>query len=509
MNTLEPPASIFDLQTALAEQRVPAQPYSRMHAAMLFAELNRGLLRWNATTHTWAVWKKDRWRLDDKDAAIGAMAVLAGGLAANAAADESLGRATASTARSIESDTFVAGSLVLARGMMREDGMTFDAQPWLMNAPNGVVDLRSGQLMPHDPSYGMTKCANVPYDPQATIAGTRFEQFINEVFNGDAEAVRYMQCQLGYCLTGDIKIHNMFFWFGSGRNGKSTLAELVLQIMGDYARKIGSDVLMASKTERHKAELAQLLGVRLALASEIDKGAYWDISRIKELTGDDTINARFMGQNFFEFRRTVKLVVQGNNRPHLREVDYAIMARLKLVPFEMNFEKLGKLDPGLSDRLRAESAAVFRWLVEGAMAVAAAGVKLPRCALVDGRTTDYMDDNDLIRQWISNRCLVSDELNRQGGFKVKQPISQLLRDYKEWRIEIEGGDPSKDRSPARESSRTFSEMLNKMGADWTPTFRVGKAKEQHVAFGLGLREAQRVDGGGGDEEPTNVVEFKR
>jgi putative DNA primase/helicase len=437
------------------------------------------------------------------------MSVLCSGLAANAAVDESLGRATASTARSIESDTFVGGALTLARSLMVGDKLAFDADPWLINVRNGVVDLRSGALMPHDPKYGMTKRAEVDYVPGAQIAGTRFEQFINEVFSADAEAVRYMQCQLGYCITGDIDIHKMFFWFGSGRNGKSTLAELMLHVMGDYARKIGSDVLMASKTERHKAELAQLLGVRMAVASEIDKGAYWDISRIKELTGDETINARFMGQNFFEFRRSVKLVVQGNNRPHLREVDYAIMARLKLVPFEVNFEKLGQLDPTLSAQLRAEAGAVFRWLVEGAMAVAAAGTKLPRCALVDGRTGDYMDDNDLIRQWINNRCVVSDELNRQNGMKVKQLLSQLLKDYKEWRIEIEGGDPSRDRSPARESSRTFSEMLNKVGADWTPTFRVSKVRDQYVALGLGLRETQRVDMGGDDDESSNVVEFKR
>lgn len=493
MNTLERPSNIFDLQEEIARTPALAQQYSRKHAAELFAALNADVIKWLPAMKSWAVWHGDRWVLHDQTRTFGAMSNLCTGLAALAAQDTALGRSNASTARSIESDTFVGGSLTMARSLMIDEVSAFDADAWLINVRNGVVDLRSGALMPHEPKHLMTKQAAVTYSPASSISGTRFEQFLSEVFQGDADMIAYMQRQLGYCLTGDNNVHEMFFWYGSGRNGKSTLAELVMDLMGDYARKVGSEVLMASKQERHKTEVAQLMGVRLAVASEIDKGSYWNESRIKELTGDKTINARFIAKDSITFTRTNKLIIQGNNRPHLKDIDVAIIKRMRMVPFEVDFDALGKLDPTLPQQLARESGAVFRWMVEGAMAVAQADNKIGRSKTIDEATSEYLDDNDVLQMWMRDNCVVNDELNAEGFPKVKTGIRALYKDYAEWK---------KERGEGVEGERGFKEMLLKA------KFKEYKVNGINKIGRIGLREDQRVRPED-DDQSTNVVNLRR
>jgi putative DNA primase/helicase len=470
MNTIEPTVNIFDLQEAIASAPTTYPRYSRGHAAEVFVALNAGLIKYLEHNKDWAVWDADRWSFS-KVAAFGAMARLSAGLAALAAADADLGRGAAAAARSIASDAFITGALTIARELCAEQAVSFDADPWLLNVPNGVVDLRSGRLLPHDPKYLMTRMASATYHPDAEVKGTRFEQFISEVFSGDAELINFMQRELGYCLTGDISTHAMFFWYGTGRNGKSTLAELVKELMGSYARKIGGDVLMASKQSRHPTELAQLRGLRLAVASEIEKGSYWNEARLKELTGDDEINARGMGQDFSVFRRTHKLIIQGNNKPRLREVDPAVKARLKLTPFEVNFDALGKLDPELPGVLRQESAAVMRWLVDGARAYAAAGCKLITPRVVTAATDDYVDENDLLQEWLNERCVVNKELNERGHYVVRERLQVLYSDYAEWK---------KERGESVDSIRGLREMLKKAG------FHLYHTEGRSMVGGVGL-----------------------
>lgn len=492
MQTINRPANIFDLQEAIAAARVMAPMYSRQYAAEVFAEFNKDVIKWLPRMGRWAVWRGDRWLLGDKTVTVGAMCNLTLGLAALAAQDEALGRANASTARSIASDTFVSGALMLARPLMADEVSAFDVDPWLINVHNGIVDLRTGELTPHAPERMMTKMANVTYSQSVSWRGTRFGQFLSEVFGGDDDLISYMQRQLGYCLTGDNAIHEMFFWYGSGRNGKSTLADLVMSLMGDYARKIGSEVLMATKNERHKTEVAQLMGVRLAVASEIDKGSYWNESRIKELTGDETINARFIAQDSITFTRTHKLIIQGNNRPHMKDIDVAIIKRVRMVPFSVNFDELGTLDPTLPEQLRQEAAAVFNWMVEGAMAVYNSGRKLGRSAVINEATREYLDDNDMLQMWMRDNCVISDELNDQGFPKVRTGIRKLYKDYAEWK---------KERGEGVEGERGFKEMLLKA------KFKEFK-KDGRVVFGrIGLKEEQSVRPE--DDGPTNVISLRR
>ncbi len=164
-----------------------------------------------------------------------------------------------------------------------------------------------------------------------------------EITGGDEELIRFLKVALGACLSGAVEDHWLLFWYGVPRAGKNTLGELVEALMGDYARTIPTSTLMSKKFEGHPTEMANLQGIRLATSSELSDGDHWNEARIKQLTGDSTLSARWIGGNFFKFERTFKLLVYGNYRPQLRSAD-EVCARLKIVPFNISF--LGREDRG-------------------------------------------------------------------------------------------------------------------------------------------------------------------
>lgn len=275
----------------------------------------------------------------------------------------------------------------------------WDADPMTLNTPAGLVDLRDGRLRPRRPGDYCTQVAAVAPDP--TMHAPIWLRFIGEVFSNDAEMVAFVQRALGYCLTGDRREQKILFLHGIGANGKSTLLDLVQWILGTYALKLPAVALMQAKTERHPTELAQLRGRRLAVSSELEEGQYWAESRIKELTGDETLTARFMRQDFFEFRQTHKHLIAGNYKPRLRGGDAALGRRFVLVPFTAVFEG-PRRDPLLPIKLRAEAPAVLAWLVAGAARWHADGLQIPQ--KVREASAEYMQANDDASLWVDECC---------------------------------------------------------------------------------------------------------
>ena len=205
----------------------------------------------------------------------------------------------------------------------------WDADPWLLNTPDGVVDLRTGTLRAHRASDYMTKI---------TVAGPGgacpiFLRFLDRITGSDPELVAYLRRALGYALTGITREHALFFGYGTGANGKSVLLSTVAGILGDYHKTAPIETFTASNVDRHPTDLAMLRGARLVTATETEEGRQWAESRIKTLTGGDRVSARFMRQDFFEFTPQFKLFIAGNHRPGLRSVDEAIRRRFHLVPF--------------------------------------------------------------------------------------------------------------------------------------------------------------------------------
>jgi putative DNA primase/helicase len=225
----------------------------------------------------------------------------------------------------------------------------------------------------------------------------------------------------GYGATGSTSEDVLAYLFGIGSNGKGSFAEAVAHTLGDYAKMFAAEVLMESKGERHPTDLAQFMGVRFALTSEPSSGSTWNDARIKSLTGDTVIAARFMRGDFFTFARTHKTIVLGNHMPRLAEVTHAIRRRVQMVPFRAVFEQTP--GDGMRERLKAEAGgAILAWIIEGAQAWVREGTAPP--AVVREMTADYLDDQDLIGQWLGECC--------ERDAKASERLSDLHRDYIAW-----------------------------------------------------------------------------
>lgn len=314
----------------------------------------------------------------------------------------------------------VAGALRLAQSdlqlLVRTD--EWDADPHVLNTPGAVVDLRTGALRPRVEGDYFTQAAAVSPDPGMRMPV--FLRFINEVFQHDAERIGFVQRMLGYCLTGDRREQVLFFWSGIGANGKSVLGDVVMDILGPYALPLPAEVLMPPRGDRHPTELAQLRGRRLALSSETEAGAHLAEARIKTLTGDATLAARFMRGDFFTFRQRQKHIIVGNHRPRLRGGDPAMARRIVLVEFLEKFEG-PRRDDRLPEKLRAEYPAILAWMIEGARRWYAGGLQVP--ASVRAASADYLNEHDDVALWLEERC------ERTGTAKG----SDLYTDFRQWK----------------------------------------------------------------------------
>jgi putative DNA primase/helicase len=193
----------------------------------------------------------------------------------------------------------------------------------------------------------------------------------------------------------------MAFFYGTGCNGKSVLLDTVAGMMGDYHTTAPIETFTVSSSDRHPTELADLVGARLVTAIETEKGRAWAEARIKTLTGGDRVKARFMRQNFFEFKPQFKLVIAGNHQPTLSTVDEAIKRRFNLVPFAVTIPPEQR-DPKLAEKLRAEWPAILRWLIDGCLIWQRDRLNPP--AAVTDATATYLEGQDALSAWLDERC---------------------------------------------------------------------------------------------------------
>jgi putative DNA primase/helicase len=276
-----------------------------------------------------------------------------------------------------------------------------DADPLLFNVSNGTINLQAGQIRPHRREDLITKLAPIAYDE--TGPRERFEKFMREVCCGDDALVAFHKRFLGYALTGETREHIFAFWYGTGGNGKSVLANIVMQIMGDYACKAMPDlVFRIVGSEKHETELCDLHGRRLVFCNETKQGRTLDDGRIKDLTGGDPIRARRMREDSWQWDPTHKLVLFGQYKPTLRTVDDGMRRRTKLVPFAAKFTGEAK-DDRLQDKLAAEASGVLAWLVEGARDWYQH--RIPAAKAVDAATDAYFREEDTIGTFFEGECV--------------------------------------------------------------------------------------------------------
>lgn len=324
----------------------------------------------------------------------------------------------------VASSRTVAGVERLARAdreLVRPLSM-FDRDPWVLNTPTGVLDLRSGEVRPRGRLEYFTKCTAVDVgEPSCPLWWKTLER----ITGGDDELQDFLQRFFGYCLTGVTTEHVFTFMFGSGGNGKSVVINTMAGILGDYAVTTPADLFLESKNDRHPTELAMLRGARIAVSAELDDRRRWNASRIKSLTGGDAVSARFMRGDFFTFENTAKLLVAGNHRPSLASVDEGIRRRLLLVPFEVRIPEEER-DKDLFEKLRDEWPDILAWAVQGCLDwLDRGGLKPPAC--VSDASASYLENQDVLGQWIAD-CIESDSVSIVGS-------KELHASYQTWATE--------------------------------------------------------------------------
>jgi putative DNA primase/helicase len=294
----------------------------------------------------------------------------------------------------------------------------FDADRMMLNTPSGIVNLRTLDIVPHARQLVTKRAGIAPSFDEPT----RWLQFLADVFEGDDETIAFMRRLCGYLLTGEVSEQIVIFMHGKGANGKSTMLDVLLYILGDYALKVPAAMLMAQRNERHPTDVAQLAGVRVAVANEISQGAHWDEARIKELSGDIRITARFMRQDFFQFDATHTFLVSGNSRPRFRVMDHAMRRRLVLVPFRRRFEGAAR-DLDMLAKLKAEASAILGWMAIGASLWAEDGLQIP--ASIRKASNDYCDAMDTFALWLAECCDLAVDANESS--------TMLYRSYSAWK----------------------------------------------------------------------------
>lgn len=289
-------------------------------------------------------------------------------------------------------------AFVRANPQVAADHGAFDANPLLLGVPGGVVDLATGRRRDARREDMVTRSTSMaPGKGEPRL----WKKFLEEATGGDVPLQRYLQTIAGYFLTGSTEAHALFFVFGAGKNGKSVFVNTLTEMLGDYAVTASMDTFIASKSDRHPTDLARLDGARLVTASETEEGRAWAESRIKQLTGGDKIAARFMRQDFFEFRPVFKLLIAGNFQPQLHNVDEAMRRRFHMIPFTQTPRSP---DPKLEQKLRRELGQILAWAIDGARIWHHFGLTRPD-AVVDA-SERYFEEQDLFGHWIAERCIL-------------------------------------------------------------------------------------------------------
>jgi putative DNA primase/helicase len=272
-----------------------------------------------------------------------------------------------------------------------------DHDQMLVCAENAVIDLRTGKEIPADRGQLITKQIGTTYDPQATCP--QWEAFLETVTGGDKELIRFLQTAIGYTLTGLTTEQCLFFLHGRGQNGKGVFTKIIEALLGDYAQTAPESLFVVNKNGGGiPNDLARLVGCRLSVAAELDESAAFAESRLKSLTGSDTITARFLHKEYFDFSPSHKFWISGNHKPAIKGTDMGIWRRIRLIPFTITIPEEQK-DKRLAEKLKGEMPGILNWAIAGCLRWQSEGLLVPSC--VKSATDEYRAAEDIIGQFIS------------------------------------------------------------------------------------------------------------
>lgn len=366
----------------------------------------------------WLTWDGTRWQWCE--AGGGIVREYARRIARALPADQSDDRrfkTSSLTARGISASLFLAQTderVVVGAAQL-------DAQPMALNTPGGITDLATGELSASDPAGLHTRLTAVAPDPGQPTP--RWDTFLKETFDGDTEMVAFVQRVAGYSASADVRHHILPFLHGAGQNGKSVLMDVLRQLLGDYATTAPPGFLMETRQE-HSAEVARLQGLRLVVASEINQNARFDEAKLKELTGGDTLTARFMRQDFFTFQPTHHLWLMANHKPTVRAGGESFWRRLRLIPFGHRVPDDKKIENLSTLLVSEEGPGILAWIIQGAVDVFTKGLCEPDSVLKETRS--YAEEEDQLGRFLEDCCHLG------GGVQVQIETKILRAAYDAW-----------------------------------------------------------------------------
>jgi putative DNA primase/helicase len=413
-----------------------------MGNAVRMARMHGNDIRFCYSFNKWLVWNGKTWEIDAKGEVVGKAKQTVRKIKKDAkGCDQKLYQ----HAMASQSATKIKYMISLAK---TEPGIPvssddLDRDEWLISCQNGTLNLKTGELMPHDRKHLITRMAPVNYDPDAECP--RFMAFMDEIMAGDKEVIRFLQRAAGYSLTGDISEQCFFILCGSGANGKSTFLEVIRKMLGEYAGQTDINTFVIKRHQGIPNDLAALKGKRFVTTTEVDESKKLSEAVIKQATGGEPLSSRFLYGEYFQYEPTFKIFLGTNYMPEITGTDDGIWRRIHKIPFSVTIPE-EKMDRHIKDRLFEELDGIFAWAVRGCLECVKNGLNPP--TQVRFSTEDYRKEQDNIQNFIDDCCATGD------AFEISK--KDLYQEYAVW-AKNSGEMPLKIRS--------FSERLKNKGFD--------------------------------------------
>lgn len=432
IESLLPPSNVVDISAGRKIRSDDTAPAPEIFSctdsgnAEIFARLYGGKVLFDhlrGREGKWMLWTGTRWREDDDGQIIRLASEvnakrrnLANGMADAVKTKEQVGWSYVS-----ENLAKISAMLRLAGNhkLLSDSGKKWDADPWLLGCNNGPVDLRTGRLIEASPKQRISRSTNVTYDPAATCP--LFTDTLDKMFPTEPEMVAYIQRSLGYSIQGGLKERALFAWCGEGSNGKNTILDTVGDTLGDYAYTMPFSTLDQQSRNSISNDVAALRGYRFLFVSEMGDGVRLNEGRIKSLTGDAKITARFLHQENFTYTPTGKIHLAFNGKPRILDDSDGMWQRIHMIHIATQFVA-GTVIKGFRDRLLEELPGILTWLVKGCLLWQREGLNRPES--VDAATKAFRDECNPVVPFIEDCCIVN------PGLMVTVP--ELWEAYRAW-----------------------------------------------------------------------------
>ena len=406
----------------------------------------------------WLIWDGVRWSIDKSDQIrqLAKKVIRKIYTEAEKTVDSGKRKAIATHAMKSEAANHIRAMIELAKSDVPITPEELDRDPWLLTCTNGTIDLRTGALLGHQRDHFITQLAPVEYDGNAECP--RWHAFLKRVMDGNGNLISFLQQAIGYSLTGENTEQCLFILYGSGANGKSTFLQTLNSMLGDYAKQTPTETLLVKQKGAIPNDVARLKGARFVTASEAESDQKLAESLIKQMTGGDTISARFLHQEWFDFEPTHKVFLGTNHKPVIKGTDHAIWRRIRLIPFEITIPE-NERDQSLLNKLRDELSGILAWAVRGCSDWQKNGLGIPE--EVKSATDTYRGEMDALAEFLNDCCQVDSA--------SKTTSKDIYAAYSTW-CEDNGEDPLKQRSFAlRLKEKGFKQI--RIGASGTRGWR--------------------------------------